>query len=133
MTVSVCVGIEVGAWLNSTLGLLASPAGPPPYAIEWPTYASVGLLLLRTISGLVGIFIVREIAKPLSYWTICCFLGRNVNEVKKSKNCLTNRDKNIAEISCKYFTCWMIGISTQFILPIAFNYCGINRWNYYME
>ncbi|KAJ6634824.1 Glucose-6-phosphate 1-dehydrogenase [Pseudolycoriella hygida] len=44
MTVSVTAGIQIGAWLNYQLNLLAAPTTPPPYEIIWPTYRMLGLL-----------------------------------------------------------------------------------------
>uniref|UniRef100_T1GYT9 Uncharacterized protein n=1 Tax=Megaselia scalaris TaxID=36166 RepID=T1GYT9_MEGSC len=67
MTVSVCVGLQIGAWLNYQLGYLVTPNSSPPYDIIWPNYQMFGLLLLRTILGLCCIVATRALSKSICY------------------------------------------------------------------
>ncbi|XP_037037469.1 sphingosine-1-phosphate phosphatase 1-like [Bradysia coprophila] len=133
MTISVTAGIQIGAWLNYQLNLLAAPTTEPPYEIIWPTYRMLGLLLLRTTLGLCSVLATRAIAKSISYAFVCALLGKDKNELRNSENTLENRDKTIVELCYKYFTCGMIGFNTVYLLPNVFKLIGIGRPDFYTE
>ncbi|XP_055642947.1 sphingosine-1-phosphate phosphatase 2-like [Toxorhynchites rutilus septentrionalis] len=133
LTVSVCAGIEVGAWLHYMLGDFSSPPSPPPYEIIWPSYAMLGMLLLRTVLGLCCIVATRAFGKSISYAFVCFLLGRNKNELRQSEDTLENKNKIIVELSYKFFTCAMIGFNTQFLLPNVFKLLRIGRPDFYTE
>lgn len=133
MTISVTAGIQIGAWLNYQLNLLAAPTTEPPYEILWPTYRMLGLLLLRTILGLCSVLATRAIAKSISYAFVCALLGKDKNELRNSENTLENRDKTIVELCYKYFTCGMIGFNTLYLLPNVFKALDIGRPDFYTE
>lgn len=135
MTTSVTAGILVGAWLNYQLGALQPPeiTSTRPYAIIWPTYRMIGLMILRTVLGLCCVVATRAIGKSIAYAFVCALLGRDKTEVKKSENSLENRDKIIAELSYKYFVCSMIGFNTNYLLPNVFKMLNIGRPDFYTE
>ncbi|KAL1397112.1 hypothetical protein pipiens_002582 [Culex pipiens pipiens] len=133
LTVSVCAGIEIGAWLHYQLGDFSAPVAPPPYAIIWPSYAMLGMLLLRTILGMCCIVATRAFGKSLSYAFVCFLLGRDKNELRRSENTLDNKNKIIVELSYKFFACFMIGFNTQYLLPNVFKLLRIGRPDFYTE
>lgn len=133
MTISVTAGIQIGAWLNYQLDLLAAPTTDAPYEIIWPTYRMLGLLLLRTILGLCCILATRAIGKFISYAFVCALLGKDKNELRNSVNSLENRDKTIVELCYKYFTCFAIGFNALYLLPNVFKLLGIGRPDFYTE
>lgn len=133
LTVSVCAGLEIGAWLHYILGDFQPPANPPPYEIIWPSYAMLGMLLLRTVLGLCCVVATRAFGKSLSYAFVCFLLGRDKNELRQSENTLQNKNKIIVELSYKFFTCGMIGFNTQYLLPNVFKLLRIGRPDFYTE
>ncbi|XP_050077836.1 sphingosine-1-phosphate phosphatase 1-like [Anopheles maculipalpis] len=133
LTVSVCAGIELGAWLHYHLGEFQQPAQPPPYEIIWPSYSMFGLLLLRTVLGLCCIVASRAFAKSISYAFVCFILGRDKNELRQSENTLENKNKIIVELSYKLFTYGVIGFNTQYLLPSVFKLLNIGRPDFYTE
>ncbi|XP_053695201.1 sphingosine-1-phosphate phosphatase 1-like [Sabethes cyaneus] len=133
LTVSVCAGIEIGAWLHYMLGDFTAPINPPPYEIIWPSYAMLGMLLLRTVLGLCCIVATRALGKSISYAFVCFLLGRDKNELRRSENTLENKNKIIVELSYKFFTYGMIGFNTQYLLPTVFKLLRIGRPDFYTE
>ncbi|XP_058060168.1 sphingosine-1-phosphate phosphatase 1-like [Anopheles bellator] len=133
LTVSVCAGIELGAWLHYHLGEFQQPIQPPPYEVIWPSYSMLGLLLLRTVLGLCCIVASRAFAKSISYAFVCFLLGRDKNELRRSENTLENKNKIIVELSYKLFTYGVIGFNTQYLLPSVFKLLNIGRPDFYTE
>lgn len=133
MTISVCVGLQLGAWVNYQIGDLVPTNLPPPYEIIWPNYQMIGLLLLRTVLGLCCIVATRAIAKFISYALVCAILGRDRKEIRNSENSLENKHKTIVDLCYKYFTYGMIGFNTQYLLPNAFKLVGLGRPDFYTE
>ncbi|XP_055546404.1 sphingosine-1-phosphate phosphatase 1-like [Wyeomyia smithii] len=133
LTVSVCAGIEIGAWLHYMLGDFTAPNNPPPYEIIWPSYAMLGMLLLRTVLGLCCIVATRAFGKSISYAFVCFLLGRDKNELRRSENTLENKNKIIVELSYKFYTYGMIGFNTQYLLPTVFKLLRIGRPDFYTE
>lgn len=133
LTVSVCAGLQIGAWLHYILGDFQPPANPPPYEIIWPSYAMLGMLLLRTVLGLCCVVATRAFGKSISYAFVCFLLGRDQNELRRSENTLQNKNKIIVELSYKFFTCGMIGFNTQYLLPNVFKLLRIGRPDFYTE
>lgn len=133
MTVSVCAGLQIGSWLNYQLGTMRPPDTLPPYAILWPSYAMLGLMLLRTVLGLCAVLATRAIGKSVSYAVVCAALGRDANELRRSEDSLQNRDKILVELCYKYFACAMIGFNTVALLPQVFRLLGIGRPDFYTE
>ncbi|KAL5282419.1 SGPP1 family protein [Megaselia abdita] len=133
MTVSVCVGLQIGAWLNYHMGYLIAPDALPLYEIIWPNYQMFGLLILRTVIGLCCIVATRALGKTVSYAFVCAILGRNEKDVKNSENTLENKHKTTVELVHKYFTYGLIGFNTQFLLPNVFKILDIGRPDFYTE
>ncbi|XP_077285829.1 sphingosine-1-phosphate phosphatase 1-like [Arctopsyche grandis] len=133
MVVSVCAGIQIGAWTNYQLGHMIASSTIPPYKIIWPSYDMLGLAILRTILGFCGVIATRAIAKSISYAFVCALLGKDKNELRNSENSLENKNKIIVELSYKYFTCAMIGFNSLFLLPNVFKLVGIERPTFYTE
>lgn len=133
LTVSVCAGIQIGAWLTYQLGNMVPPLSPPPYEIIWPSHAQLGCMVLRTVLGLCCVVATRAIGKSISYGFVCALLGRDKNELRNSENSLENKHKIIVELSYKYFTYGMIGFITQYLLPSVFKLLQIGRPDFYTE
>lgn len=133
MTISVCAGLQIGAWLTYQLG--ASHATPPtePHEIIWPTYQMIGHLILRTVFGMCCIMATRAIGKSITYAMACAALGKDKNEVRNSPSSLQNKIKTIVELSHTYLTYGLIGINTHYFLPIVFKLIGIGRPDFYTE
>lgn len=127
MVVSVCAGIQIGAWTNYQLGNMVKSNLLPPYKIIWPSYDMIGLAILRTIIGFCGVIATRAIAKSFSYAFVCALLGKDKNELRNSENSLENKNKIIVELCYKYFTCAMIGFNALYLLPNVFKLIGIER------
>lgn len=106
---------------------------PPPYPIIWPSHGMLGLLILRTVIGLCCILATRAIGKSISYAVMCALLGRDKTELIRSENSLENKHKIIVELCYKYFTCFIIGVSLQYLLPSVFKMLGICRPDFYTE
>lgn len=133
MTVSVAMGIHIGAWCNYQFGYMQPATTLPPYNIIWPTYGMLGLSLLRTILGLCGVMATRAFGKSISYAFVCILLGKDKTELRNSPNSLENRDKTIVELCYKYFTFGLIGINIQYLLPNVFKMLNIHRPDLYTE
>lgn len=133
MTVSVCVGLQIGAWLNYQLGYLIEPTEIPPYEVIWPNYQMFGMLILRTILGLCCIMATRALGKSVCYAFMCFLLGRSKEDVKKSEDTLDNKHKIIVELVYKFITYGLIGFNTQFLLPNVFKSLNIGRPDFYTE
>lgn len=133
MVVSVCVGVHIGAWLNYQLGHMTPSELIPPYTIIWPSYTMMGQTIIRTIIGFCCVLATRAVAKTLSYSLCCTILRQNVDDLRKSENTLKNKHKTFVELSCKYFTCALIGFNTLYFLPNVFRILRIERPTFYTE
>lgn len=133
MMVGVCVGAQIGAWMNYQLGQMSHPELTPPYTIMWPSYSKLGQTVFRTALGFVTIALTKIITKWLTYSTLCTVLRVNVDNLKKSANTLENKHKTFVDLSYKYLACLAIGFNTLYTLPIAFRYFGIERPTFYTE
>lgn len=133
LTVSVCAGIQIGAWVNYQMGDMKLPMSSPPYEIIWPSYRMIGLIILRTVLGLCCIVATRAIGKSMSYAFVCGLLGKDKNQLRNSENSLQNKHKIIVELSYKFFTYGMIGFNTQYLLPNVFKLLNIGRPDFYTE
>lgn len=133
MIVSVCAGIQIGAWINYQLGYMEPSNLTPPYKIIWPSYDMLGMAILRTILGFCGVIATRAIAKSISYAFVCALLGKDKNELRNSPNSLQNKDKIIVELCYKYFTCSTVGLTTLVLFPNVFKLVGIERPTFHTE
>ncbi|GAB0099312.1 sphingosine-1-phosphate phosphatase 1 [Sergentomyia squamirostris] len=128
-----CAGIQIGAWINFQAGDMKIPTISPPYPVIWPSHRLLGQILLRTVLGLCAIVATRAIAKSVSYAFVCALLGKSQDQIRNSANSLDNRPKIFVELFYKYFTCFWIGINTQYLLPNFFKLLGIGRPDFYTE
>lgn len=133
MVVSVCVGIQIGAWTNYHLGHMSPSELTPPYTIIWPSYMMMGQTIIRTIIGFICVMATRQIAKSISYHFLCALLRENVDDMKKSENSLENKHKLFVELSCKYIIYALIGFNTLYMLPNIFRALRIERPTFYTE
>lgn len=133
MILSVCVGVQIGAWLNFQTGIMSAAKLTPPHTIMWPSLTMLGCVVLRTFLGFIGILLTRYLAKTYSYNFICALLREDMNNLKQSANTLQNKHKTIAELGSKYVTCAMIGFNTMYLLPHLFRLLKIERPTFYTE
>lgn len=134
MIISVCVGIQIGAWLNYHLGIMVPTKElTAPYVIMWPSYQMIGCLVLRTIIGFTCVILTRQIFKSVTYQFLCTLLREDVQNLKKSENTLQNKHKTFVELSCKYVYCAMIGFNTLYLMPLLFKFLRIGRPTFFTE
>lgn len=133
LCVSVCAGIQVGAWINYQLGYVHASVAQPPYQIIWPSHAMLGTLILRTVLGLCCILATKAMGKSVCYAVACAFLGRDKTELIQSENTLANKPKILVDLSSKFVTCFFIGLNIQYLLPNVFKLVGIGRPDFYTE
>lgn len=133
MIVSVCVGVQIGAWLNYQTGIMTNSELNPPYTILWPSYGMLGIALLRTIIGFALVLITRQIAKKYSYNVLCAILRQDVDDMKRRDNNLRNKHKTFVELGCKYITCALIGFNILYSIPHLFRLMHIERPSFYTE
>lgn len=133
MTVSVCAGIQIGAWFNYQMGYIVSPENPPPYEIIWPSHQMMGFLLLRTVLGMCCVVGCMAVGKSIAYAVVCTVLGKDKNKLRNSENTLENKNKIFVELCYKYFKGSIVGLLTQCILPNVFKLLGIGRPDFYTE
>ncbi|XP_055685157.1 sphingosine-1-phosphate phosphatase 2-like [Lutzomyia longipalpis] len=133
LCLAVCVGIQIGAWINFQAGDMKVPTTEPPYPVIWPSHRLLGQILLRTVLGLCAIVATRAIAKSVSYAFICAILGKSRDQVRQSPDTLENRTKILVDLFYKYFTYFWIGFNTQYLLPNFFKLLGIGRPDFYTE
>ncbi|CAH0555478.1 unnamed protein product [Brassicogethes aeneus] len=133
MILSVCVGIQIGAWLNYQTGKMSASELTAPYAIMWPSYTMLGNTLLRTIIGFAFVLLTRTVCKTFTYNIICAILREDVDNLKKSENTLQNKHKTIVDLGCKYVACAAIGFNTLYLLPQLFRFMRIERPTFFTE
>lgn len=133
MTISVCAGLQIGAWLTYQFSDVHPTPPLEPHIIIWPTYQMIGHLLLRTVFGMCCIMATRAIGKSITYAMACAVLGKDKNEVRNSPSSLQNKIKTIVELSHTYLTYGLIGINTHYLLPHVFKFIGIGRPDFYTE
>lgn len=131
--VSVCVGVQTGAWLNFQTGIMSTSNLLPPYAIMWPSLAMMKHLVIRTVLGFSLVFATRMLAKKTFYNLICSFLKLDPDIIRKSENTIQNKQKAIVELGCKYLTYSSIGFNILYSIPILFRFMGIERLTFYTE
>lgn len=134
MIVSVCVGVQIGSWLNYQTGIMVpTEEFTAPYIIMWPSYSMLGCLILRTIIGFIFVLLTRQIFKNGTYHFLCTLLKEDAQNLKRSENTLQNKHKTFVELSCKYVYCAMIGFNTLYLLPLLFKFLRIERPTFYTE
>lgn len=133
MILSVCVGIQIGSWLNFHSGLMTPSELTPPYIIMWPSYTMFGCLILRTFIGFVTVLLTKKVFTSITYNFLCAILRQDVNNLKKSENTLQNKHKTFVELSCKYVFCAMIGFNAVYVLPQLFRFLRIERPTFFTE
>lgn len=133
MIISVCLGVQIGAWTNYQMGFLFESKATQPYAIIWPTYEMFGLCALRTIIGFCCILSTRALCKSASYATLCALLKLNSKELKFTKDSLENKQKIIVELGYKFITYLLMGFNTLYSMPTVFRMLGIERPTFYTE
>lgn len=133
MILSVCVGVLIGAWLNYQTGLMTISDLPLPHIIMWPSWSMFGCLLVRTLLGILCVFLTRQVFTSLSYSFICMLLKQDEIKLKQSANTLQNKHKTLVELGCKYITCAMIGFNILYTLPQVFRFLKIERPTFFTE
>lgn len=133
MIVSVCVGVQIGAWLNFQTGSMTPSDLYPPYTVLWPSYGMVGVAVLRTILGFFFVLLTRQVAKKYSYTFLCALLRQDVDNMKKTENTIQNKHKTFVELSCKYITCVLVGFSILYMIPPLFRLLKIERLSFHTE
>uniref|UniRef100_A0A1B6D3K7 Phosphatidic acid phosphatase type 2/haloperoxidase domain-containing protein n=1 Tax=Clastoptera arizonana TaxID=38151 RepID=A0A1B6D3K7_9HEMI len=130
---SVCVGIYIGAWINYQLGYMSFVSYPPPYTIIWPSYGMIGLGLLRTVIGLIGIIATLAVCKSASYATLSALLQVHSDELQNSCTSQNSKARTIVELGYKYVTYLLLGINIVYLLPNVFKLLSIQRPTFYTE
>ncbi|CAF1535347.1 unnamed protein product, partial [Didymodactylos carnosus] len=105
------------------LGLLKKPLTPPIYSIIYPNYLHC---LLRTVLGLILIFLTRQIVKNVVLRITCFIYGLDY----RNPEC-----KRLAKIEMPYYylTYFAIGFNISFSCPVFFRAIGIGRDYSYTE
>ncbi|XP_012521403.1 sphingosine-1-phosphate phosphatase 1 [Monomorium pharaonis] len=133
MVVSVAAGLHVGAWLNYYTGLSRTSQSSSLFNIIWPTYSTLGRMIIRTALGFFGVITTKKLCKFFSYIMICCILQINWKELMKCQDYNSNRNKVFVDLVYRYLACFMIGVNTVYLLPQVFSMIGIERPAFYME
>lgn len=133
MMVSVCLGVQIGAWMNYQTGAMSQPELTPPYTIFWPSLYKLGLGCMRMVLGFASIIIVRVITKWFTYCALCTVLRIDVDNLKRSADTLENKHKTFVDLTYKFVSCTIIGFNILYTLPILFRYLGIERTTFYTE
>lgn len=122
----VSVAVQIGAWINQQEGLLTPAPIPPPYSIV-PTFHSLLCALTRTILGFALVFIVRAIAKFISYRILCYVVGSNATAMRTAPHSQENKRKIFVDLGSNYYMTFSMGIAIVFYIPFLFRYLGIER------
>jgi len=133
MVVSVTAGVHAGGWLNYCTGVLRASQSLPPFHIVWPTYSTLGCLIIRTAIGFFGVIATKVFCKSFSYIIICGLLQINWRELIKCQDYNSNPNKVFVDLVYKYVSCFMIGVNTVYLLPQIFTLIGIERPAFYTE
>lgn len=133
MVVSVCIGVQIGAWTNYQLGIMSEPQTSPPYSVIWPSYEMLGLALLRVALGFSCIIATRALCKSASYATLCFLLRLNSSDLRRIAHTGPSSAKNTVELCYKYITYAAMGFNTLYLLPSVFSMLGIHRPSFYTE
>jgi len=133
MVVSFTAGIHAGTWLNYFTGVLRASQSLPPYHIVWPTYSTLGHMILRTVLGFSGVLATKAFYKFLIYVTICGILQINWRELMKCQDYSNNQNKVFVDLVYKYVACFMIGLNTVYLMPQVFGMIGMERSAFYTE
>ena len=105
------------------IGLLQRPLTPPIYAIIAP---NLGLCVIRTIFGMLFVYVTRQIVKTVVLRATCAIYGldwRNPESKRLGK----------VEMPYYYLTYYVIGFNVSFTCPLIFRALGINRDYSYTE
>jgi len=116
-------GLLTATSILNTMGLLKKPLMPPIYSIIPP---HLGFCFLRTIIGLIIVYITRQIVKTVVLRSICAIYGLDWK---------TPEVKRLAKIEMPYYylTYFIIGFNIGFTCPLTFRAMGINRDYSYTE
>ncbi|CAF0926635.1 unnamed protein product [Adineta steineri] len=110
-------GFLSSATLLNAIGYLEKPIFPPTYPIIPP---NLGLCFLRTILGLVFVYITRQVVKTVVLRCTCSVYGldwKDPNSKRYAK----------VEMPYYYLTYFAIGFNIGFTCPFLFRSIGINR------
>ncbi|XP_076804584.1 sphingosine-1-phosphate phosphatase 2-like [Clavelina lepadiformis] len=113
-------GIHCASWFLYQYGIYFGPTGELPYTFACPTFASLGRSALRTILGLVILFMVRMVVKTVSLFLICHAVG-------VSKNDRQARQRKDVEITYKFVTYAFVGFFALALIPIFFDYINLTH------
>lgn len=120
------VGFSIGSYINNYLGYLSKPIEPPLYDIHFPDAMGYLFGVVRTILGLVLLFLTRMLFKASLLRFICSLYGLD------SKDPASKKEKKI-ELPYNYLTYFVIGLHISFTAPFIFRLLGIQRDYSYTE
>lgn len=120
------VGFSVGAYLSHGLGLLARPAEPPLYDIQFPNALGYLHVLVRTPIGILMFFACRYILKRSLLRVICSLNGLDWRDPASKK-------LKAVELPYYYLSYFVLGVDIAFLSPVIFRLLNIERDYTYTE
>ena len=120
------VGFSIGSYINNYLGYLNKPAEPPLYDIHFPDAMGYLYGVIRTILGLLMLYLTRVFFKSSLLKFLCKIHGLD------SKDPRSKQEKKI-ELPYCYITYFSIGLNIAFTSPYIFRMLDIQRDLSYTE
>ena len=119
-------GISLGYYVSFTMGWIYVAPGSAPYEIIYPDVSRIGIMILRTVIGVVLLVLTRAVCKKLSYETSCYFFNRDKNDpATKYELCV--------ELPCKFFTYSCVAFNAVTLVPYVFRLLNIERESSFTE
>ena len=119
-------GVALGSWLIFQLGHIYKAPGSAPYQIIYPDLPNLGLMVLRSLIGVVILFLTRAVAKIISHNVFCSIFALDKNDP-------TTKRELCMEISGKLFTYTLVSLNALYLAPQVFRMLSIERESSFTE
>lgn len=127
LIVSASSGIALGHWMSFQYGFMQKANLPPPYSIIPPTWTWAGLVMLRMLTGVMVLLIVRQSVAAVVY-RIACYIAA----VDHTDQAAVRRHFAV-ELPYKFVTYTTISVGMVYVAPAMFRALGIERETFFTE
>jgi len=127
LIVSASSGVALGHWISFQYGFMHKANLPPPYNIIPPTWTWAGLVILRMVTGVLMLLLVRQTVAAVAYRIACYIAGVD------HRDRVAARQRFAVELPYKFVTYASISVGMVYAAPAMFRALGIERETFFTE
>ncbi|XP_074092079.1 sphingosine-1-phosphate phosphatase 1 [Macrotis lagotis] len=114
-------GIACGSHIAYRIGLMSDlPLDTLPLPIPSITVTRFGKVILRILIGMVFLLLIRIVMKKITIPLACKMFGVKSDDIRQARQCME------IELTYRYITYGMVGLSITFLVPWLFFFIGLS-------